>query len=340
MDTLQKDTNWTTNESKDSDNTRYIIKEALNSLSSKRLMKKKIADGISNERKVSRLGHKLLSPQNNLNKFQIGDKLGVSRRFITLIDKKEDKNKKELTVQTKLKKPKVVNRNREITDISQIMSKSFTKKRTRINMSKTVSHCDRYAEENNDGDENYVESPCPRVRALPEKVYRNSLIKSESYPEFTLMPQLMNTTFNESVHRINLDEDEEDSSENSEIFDKAPISENDDYDLFDWSDEFDLIIDGTHPEVYPKKNKTNWDIKQIELIEHPKIDMYTKYCVIKQYMSIKATMLREVNKKTEKKNICRNKNKDKPRERLCSSFNKGDQNSSEMVNLLNIMTLG
>jgi hypothetical protein len=172
--------------------------------------------------------------------------------FITLIDKKKNGKKRELTVETKGEKPKVVNR---ITEVSEIMSKSFTKKRSRINLNKTISHRVRYEEENRDGDENYEESPCPRARALPAKVYRNSIVKSESYPEFTLVPQLMNTTFNESNHHISLDEDE-DSSENSEIFDKAQILENDDYDLFDWSDEFDLIIDGTHPEINPK-NKSS-----------------------------------------------------------------------------------
>jgi hypothetical protein len=331
-DTVQRNTNSTTAESKDSDNSRHIIRDIQNSLSSAKLKKRKLnktAERTPEQQKVSRPSHKLLTPQNNLGNIHSRGQLSVSRRYIKLVDIECAQKKNFIKVETEMKKPGI---SYEEMDINQRLrqSMSLTKSRSRIYLAKSASQLDRFDE---DGEENYVESPCPKVRPPPTTAFKNSLRESGDTPEFTITLQMIDGGCDGSIQQNNYlaKESSEYSSRDSQIFERDLVSEDGDYDLFDWSDEFDLIIAGTHSEVNNEET-SGWNIKQITLNEHPKIDIFTKYNVIKEYMGIKATMLRGAKKNIEKPSDKRNKlNISKPKERLYSSFRNDMYNSDKIV---------
>jgi hypothetical protein len=290
---VQRNTNCTTAESKDSDNSKHIIKDIQNSLSSAKLKKRKLNKTMERttpkQHKVSRFSHKLLTPQNHLGNIHNRGQISVSRRYIKLVDNECAPKKHFLKVETGTPKPGI---SYEEMDINKRLcqSTSLTKSRSRIYLAKTVSQFDRFDE---DGEENYVESPCPKVRPPPTTVLKNSISKSGDYPEFTIMLQRIDGGFDDSIQQNNYlaEQSSEYSSRDSQIFERDLVSEDGDYDLFDWCDEFDLIISGTNLEV-DNEETSGWNIKQITFSEHPKIDIFTKYNVIKEYMGIKATMLR------------------------------------------------
>lgn len=212
---------------------------------------------------------------------RLSDNIKVSRRFISLIDEDEEDSKLIHRFKTKIDKPKTIKR---ITEITQKISNTYKKHgMPKLNLNHSASD-PNFAE---DGEENLVESPCPRPKVPAIRSYRKADEKTESTPDFKITPMLISGCLTQRTNEIDLD----DSSENSQIFDRAFSAEIDEaYELFNWCDEFDRIMDGTHREIYGKKGAQ--PIKQISLKTKKDVDPYVKYRCIKTYMTHKSNKIR------------------------------------------------
>lgn len=150
-----------------------------------------------------------------------------------------------------------------------------------------MSHSVSYPQSFEDGEENMEESPCPRPKVPAIASYRKADEKSETGSEFKITP------------RMNFDTPREDEeSDESFIFTRgdSDVSSNS-YELFDWCNEFNKIINGTHKDIFKPVSSLN--VKKIDLKSCESIDPVSKYECLSTYMSIKADIIR----KAQTKNI-------------------------------------
>ena len=87
-----------------------------------------------------------------------------------------------------------------------------------------------------------------------------------------------------------------DHSEKSEVFEQASDEELDsDYEMFDWWDEFDDIIEDTHPKIkyqIPKMHSIN---RKIIDLKGP--NSIANYKILQEFMSLKSDKIRNTNKR-------------------------------------------
>lgn len=290
---IQKDTNCTTAESKDSQGSKLTLKETSNTLSKKSLEVKSKAERLktkSHQKLGINVSHQCSPKSINMLTTRLSDNIKVSRRFISLIDEDEGDDSKLIhRFKTKIDKPKTIKR---ITEITQKISNVYKKH----GMPKLIlNHSASDPTLLEDAEENLVESPCPRPKVPAIKSYRKADEKSESTPDFKITPMLMTGCLTQRTNEIDL----ESSSNDSQIFDRAFSADIDEsYELFNWCDEFDKIMDGTHKEVYGKHYGVQ-TIKQISLKNKKDYNPYVKYKCLKTYMTYKSNKIRALKYKKD-----------------------------------------
>lgn len=282
---MQKETNCTTAESRDSDKSKYTLKQSKHTLSSQTLRcKTKYKNAINklSDSKIRSPKFKIASPvfaQNTPKR--VAEKLGVSHRFISLIEE----NQKDKRTNEKIDKPRTLQR---ISDITQKISDVYR----RHSLNKIDLKAAKSKSKVDDGEENMVESPCPRPKVPVTASYRKSGQKSESMGEFKISPRLIGSN-PVAMNEIYLNDQ---SSSDSEIFDRANSEDDEEYDLFSWCSEFDDICQGTHKDLVTGVASTYLS-HEINLSEKPNIDPYYKYECLKIYMSYKTSYIRGIKHK-------------------------------------------
>jgi hypothetical protein len=228
--------------------------------------------------KISPKANKPSSP-NKLNKMSLNlrENLGVSHRFITLIDEEDTKS----TSRNRAKKIDKPNAIRKINQITQKFRGSYINSIPKLEFDQPSNRQTIGL----DGEENMIESPCPRVKLPTIQSYRKSSEKTNASMEFSIVPKLMDGFNSRGTIEINLLEQ---SSSGSEIFERADTFDDEHYELFTWWREFDFIMNGTHQDIFDK-NDNILRPKKVRK-EQKKEDPFQKY------NSLRANMSRQENK--------------------------------------------
>ncbi|CAI2385768.1 unnamed protein product [Moneuplotes crassus] len=236
-----KDTNCTTEETNNSDPAKLSMRGSHGTLRTTKLkMKQTLCQSIQKKRRVMQVKtlRKSLSPHNLLNKhINISENLGfgVSRKMISLID---DDDKSFVTVDNthSVNKPKAI-------QLINDATKRLPTSRGKSNTLKLIDPVKNTVKEEV-GEENYEESPCKRINLPQTRSLRTSAEKyNNPIKNFTIVPRLISGTL--EVPGISLMNDE---FEFTDIRD-AQEQDDEDYQLFTWSHEFDSIVEETHPEI-------------------------------------------------------------------------------------------
>lgn len=82
-----------------------------------------------------------------------------------------------------------------------------------------------------DGEENMIESPCPKAKLPTIQSYRKSSEKTTASIEFSIVPKLTEGFSSKRTTEINL---QEEFSSDSDIFERADTFDDEHYELFTW----------------------------------------------------------------------------------------------------------
>ena len=272
---IQKDTNWTTIESDRSGESKLSIKEGPHSLTKKKLLFKSINSTPKYASKIISVFSTKSSTPNQFVKQSTGSlskESKISRRFISLIDDEEKELGKQI-IEVK------AHQNKGLIQRHSEFSKQLSKLEpvNKLNLRKT-NYSQLVPKEDELGEENMVESPCPRPRVPGIKSYRKADEKSESTFEFKISPWFINEEENSNSKN--------DSSSEERLFDREDTMSSGEYELFTWWDEFSDII-----------NSNDKDIYQINLQNKQEIDWKRKYLLLKEYMNFKTSLIRNVHER-------------------------------------------
>jgi len=207
---------------------------------------------------------------------------GVSRGFISLINEEKELKKKAPKKLSKIKKKKSENISSENSPMVTKMTKSATKifsiSTPQIPQLVKNNYSTSSIPKEENGEENYEESPCAKAKIPNSRLLRRSDEKFSKTSHFSIVPRLITGTMEFST--INL----EDESSEEEIFERGEENEDErEYELFTWCEEFDDIVNESHQEINLNAPKIQ-DIKNICIKDCPHIDNFTKYHVLKEFM--------------------------------------------------------
>jgi len=250
-----------------------------------------LADVKSSDIKNPALIRRIQSPKCvNKNTLNIKEKIGVSHRFITLVDDDNvNKSRYHSKSKTLISKPATI---QKINDVTLKISKTIKMDLPKLDFDEVYKNS---LQVDDNGEENMIESPCPRPKQPAINSYRKSSEKSDGSLEFTLAPR---PTKLSTKRKNDYDLGDSDSYSSSDIFDRADNFDDDEpYELFTWSREFDHIVDGTHKQIFDTHNNL-LRTKQCDTHKTNMENPYVKYQCLKGYMIQKASTIRKMKRRS------------------------------------------
>ncbi|CAI2385587.1 unnamed protein product [Moneuplotes crassus] len=304
---LLKDNNCTTAETNTSEPAKFTIKGSHGTLQTQKLkVKKTLCKSVSKKRGIAevRTLRKSLSPQNMFQRhININENVGhgVSTKFISLIEE-DDQNFVKMDESHPVNKPRAI-------QLINDATKGLSSTRKKLNTLKLADHSHNIPREDS-GEENYEESPCNQINIPQTKSLQTS---SEKYKNpiknFTIIPRLISGKLEDSLIC---------SKPKQSCISNARCHEDEDYQLFSWSNEFDDILNETHQEV----NQGCPEIRQIEISDCKEMSPMLQYTILQQFMSAKSDTIREINKKVYHPEIMQDKALWKQKRRSASYIRK------------------